>query len=329
MVFVCMSATVAVAHRFSTSNLPERERVSRWREEFARGLVQVDLEPLSADDRPFHQEANVLILPGVGMVESSGSLARYDRTRALAANGGGMVGMIVNLEGKAAASQFGRDVTLVPGDAVACTPYEPGVLTCTGQLGLVFPRAAIAARVHDIESMAMRVIPRESEPLRLLKRYLMLVRSEVVLGLDSPDVHQTVAGHIHELVALAINPSRHTRHSALSAVAAARLAQAVADIARNFTDPGLSLTVLAHRQRVSARYLQRLFETSGVSFTSRVQELRLQRASELLTQSNFPPRRISDIALEVGFADVSHFNRLFRTRFGETPTAARGYGRTS
>ena len=67
--------------------------------------------------------------------------------------------------------------------------------------------------------------------------------------------------------------------------------------------------------------MSNLLETSGVSFTSRVQELRLQRAFDLLAHSD--PRRIADIALEVGFADVSHFNRLFRARFGETPTAAR------
>ncbi len=147
MVFVCMSATVAVPTDFRP--LAYRNE-NAWREEFARGLVQVDLEPLSADDRLFHQEANILLLPGVGMVENSGSLARYDRTRALASNGGGVVGLIVNLEGKATASQFGRDVTLVPGDAVACTPYEPepGVLVCPLRLALrtCHPAAVQATR---------------------------------------------------------------------------------------------------------------------------------------------------------------------------------------
>jgi AraC-like DNA-binding protein len=34
-------------------------------------------------------------------------------------------------------------------------------------------------------------------------------------------------------------------------------------------------------------------------------------------------RRICDIALDVGFSDISHFNRLFRTRFGVSPRGAR------
>ena len=324
-----MSDTVAVARRFSTRNLPARERVSRWREEFGRGLVQVDLEPLSSDDRPFNQEANLLILPGVGMVANSGSAARYNRTRALAATAEDVVGLIVNLEGKAAASQFGRDVTLGPGDTIAVVPSEPGVLICSGQLGLVLPRAAIATRVDDIEGSAMRLIPRSSEPLRLLKRYLALVRNEVALGLDRPDLRHTVASHIHDLVALAIGPSRDTRHQSLAAVAAARLAASVADIAKNFTDPALSLTALARRQGVSPRYLQHLFETTGSTFSYRVSELRLQRAFSLLTDPGHNQKRISDIALQAGFSDISHFNRSFHRRFGDAPRNIRARGNAS
>jgi len=33
-----------------------------------------------------------------------------------------------------------------------------------------------------------------------------------------------------------------------------------------------------------------------------------------------------EIALAAGFGDVAHFNRLFRRRFGETPSGARTTG---
>jgi AraC-like DNA-binding protein len=68
--------------------------------------------------------------------------------------------------------------------------------------------------------------------------------------------------------------------------------------------------------------VHRLLETSGASFSERVNELRLQQAFMLLTEE--PPRRISDVALQVGFSDISHFNRLFRSRFGDTPRGVRG-----
>jgi AraC-like DNA-binding protein len=85
--------------------------------------------------------------------------------------------------------------------------------------------------------------------------------------------------------------------------------------------------MVARCQGISPRYLQRLMASSGTSFTERVNELRLQRAFELLTESLASAQRISDVALEVGFSDVSHFNRLFRARFGDSPRGVRCAGR--
>ncbi len=53
---------------------------------------------------------------------------------------------------------------------------------------------------------------------------------------------------------------------------------------------------------------------------------RLQRAFTLLIVPHDSARRISDIALEVGFSDISHFNRLFRARFGVSPRGVRSAG---
>ena len=36
--------------------------------------------------------------------------------------------------------------------------------------------------------------------------------------------------------------------------------------------------------------------------------------------------RICDIALQSGFSDISHFNRFFRARFGDTPSGVRALG---
>jgi transcriptional regulator GlxA family with amidase domain len=66
--------------------------------------------------------------------------------------------------------------------------------------------------------------------------------------------------------------------------------------------------------------------SSGSSFTGHVNELRLQRALKLLTEARGSAQLISDIALEVGFSDVSHFNR-FRARFGDSPRGVRYAGR--
>ena len=128
-----------------------------------------------------------------------------------------------------------------------------------------------------------------------------------------------------DLVALAITSQSAIGESCLSAVVAARLNAALHHIKVEFRDPELSVTAVARVMGISPRYLHRLLETSGASFSERVNELRLQQAFMLLTAE--PLRRISDIALEVGFSDISHFDRLFRSRFGDTPRGVRGQRR--
>jgi AraC-like DNA-binding protein len=44
----------------------------------------------------------------------------------------------------------------------------------------------------------------------------------------------------------------------------------------------------------------------------------------MLTDPRRAGHKISAIALDAGFGDLSYFNRVFRRRYDETPSAARG-----
>ncbi|PJG54823.1 AraC family transcriptional regulator [Bradyrhizobium forestalis] len=305
--------------RFTTDQLPENERLARWREEFGRTLVRVDIEPLPSDI-PFRAEAVLQNLPGVRLALCGGSEARLHRTRALAADGGDWIGLFVNLGEAASVSQRGRELVLREGDAVIVRPDEPALFSATKHLHLLFPRAALAVRTNDIAGAVMRPISHGASPLRLLLGYLHLIQGEP--GLDETALRQAAVNHIHDLAALVIGPTRDARQQARGGAAAARLSAAIELIGRSFTDPELSLAHVAERQGISPRYLQELLEKSGASFTARVNELRLKRAFALLTK--FPDRPVSEIAAQVGYSNVSHFNRLFRQRFGDRPSGVRG-----
>jgi transcriptional regulator GlxA family with amidase domain len=47
----------------------------------------------------------------------------------------------------------------------------------------------------------------------------------------------------------------------------------------------------------------------------------------MLADPDYAHLRIVDVALAAGFGDVAHFNRLFRRRFGDTPSGTRTAGR--
>src|SRR5262245_7463694 len=305
--------------RFSTDALPPRDRIPLWREELGRRVLRLDIEALS---EPFHATATLRALPGLRTFAFAGSAVRLDRSKAFVADGDDSLGLIVKLRGSSALSQRGHDVTLGAGDGVLLLHEQPGAFTSTqgSHVGLVLPRAALAERVRNLDDATMRLIPQDNEPLRLLVDYLQLVREEFALA--TPKLRRRVVGHVHDLVALAVEQRGALGETEVSAVAAARLAAALDVIAARFHEPGLTVATVARSQGISPRYLQRLIETTGTPFTARVNELRLQRAVVLLHDAR-NGERISDIALQAGFSDISYFNRLFRTRFGETPGAAR------
>ncbi len=91
---------------------------------------------------------------------------------------------------------------------------------------------------------------------------------------------------------------------------------------RRFSEPEFSAQKLAAAAGLSERYVNELLYEAGASFTTRLNELRLRKAAGLLAQAG--ERRISDIAFECGFNDLSYFNRCFRRRFGLTPIGGAG-----
>jgi AraC-like DNA-binding protein len=66
-----------------------------------------------------------------------------------------------------------------------------------------------------------------------------------------------------------------------------------------------------------------LFEQEGTTFSQYVIGQRLLRAYRILTDLRFADRSITSVAFDAGFGDLSYFNRVFRRRFGGTPSEIR------
>lgn len=97
----------------------------------------------------------------------------------------------------------------------------------------------------------------------------------------------------------------------------AGLARALTYLCKQFHEP-ISAEQLAQKAHVSASHLRFLFRDSlGLSFKLFLQHVRIAHAKRLLLES--PRRRISDVALSVGFSDFSHFQKCFRVIVGQTP----------
>lgn len=310
--------------RVSTGARPDRRRVSKWREEFARGFLRLDIEP--HDPERFRADATIRKLPGLKVGSCAISASRWRRSRALVDPGTDDFGLLFGSVGPALLSQRGRSFEIGPGDAATCSNAEPADLTLPHahgrHVGIVVPLKPLAALVPDLEAKMPLRIPRQSEPLRLLRGYLAVLTDEVTLA--SPDLSQAVVSHIHDLIALAIGASRDGAEIATGrGLRAARLRAAKADIVANLAKRDLTVAAVAGRLGISPRYLQALFEGEGTSFSQFVLRQRLTLAHKMLADPRQDHLTITAIAYAAGFGDLSYFNHAFRRRYGATPTEVR------
>jgi AraC-like DNA-binding protein len=186
---------------------------------------------------------------------------------------------------------------------------------------LVFsvPRTSIASLVKDPESAICRRL--QTKMWSLLASY---VQSADPLSLESPDLARAFATHVQDLIALTVGATRDGAEIAQErGLRAARLRAIKDDIGQHFGSSELSINALARRHGVSPRYIHKLFETEGATFTAYVMERRLVEARRMLSDWRFAGCTITEVAGNVGFGDLSYFTRSFRRRFGMTPSDAR------
>ena len=86
-------------------------------------------------------------------------------------------------------------------------------------------------------------------------------------------------------------------------------------------DPAISIDAAAIHLNVSRRVVQQILQEMNTSFTEFIIEERLLATATRLSGSSGVA--ISQIAYLSGFNDVSHFNHLFKRRFGVAPSEYR------
>jgi len=83
----------------------------------------------------------------------------------------------------------------------------------------------------------------------------------------------------------------------------------------------LELDSVARRLATSRRQLQRAFAEAGrTSFRTRLAEVRMQKALELLREGSMPVR---DVATSVGYRQAAQFAKTFRRHHGRPPSSVR------
>ncbi|MDQ2623715.1 MAG: helix-turn-helix domain-containing protein [Actinomycetota bacterium] len=230
--------------------------------------------------------------------------------------------LTLQVRGTGVLVQDGREATLRPGDIALYDTSRPYTLDFAEDLALVC--VMIPHRRIDV-------------PVESLDR-LTAVRMEGSQGLPGA-VGQFLAGVTSTLARLDPATALRVTHNAMDLVTTlvehklglaergdshALLRHRIDTyINANLADPTLSPEKIAAASYISTRYLHAIFHRRGTTVSRWVRERRLEHARrELLVPSSLR-RSVAQVAVAWGFVDASHFSKVFRERFGTSPSQYR------
>jgi LacI family transcriptional regulator len=135
-------------------------------------------------------------------------------------------------------------------------------------------------------------------------------------------LHDAICGRPHLPALILIPPARvverlSTDHLAVEDDLVRQVLQKIK--ARH--EPRLGVAQLAESLGVSKSSLEKRFKAAtGKTVFTEIHRFRMDRARRLVSETNLP---VDEISERIGIADTKRFGKLFKQRFGDTPTAFR------
>ncbi len=307
------------ALRFTTESYPERERLHAWRTVLETMGLRAGEIPST---RPLH-----------GMVESRTSTGGFElsvvasmaQTIELGSGATESVMIALVLDGSATFAADGNREPLAANDLVCVPSRERASLIFESDFRVFVvraPRAAIGGRLFAAASMRAGRIGGDAGIGHVFAAFLTSI-GESLDALSASELHPLELALAELIVASLAAHRRESDMARLTSSQAAIFSRVCRSIDARLGDPQISLALIAKEERVSPRYLQKLFEAGGHSFSAYLRSRRLERCRAELVDPLYAKMSISDICFRWGFNDPAHFSRAFREQYQTSPRAFR------
>ncbi|RKP49768.1 acetamidase/formamidase family protein [Pararobbsia silviterrae] len=305
--------------RFTTESYPRVERLRAWRDALERiGLQASALGPERELNGTLHSRTSI------GGFDLS-VVASVAQTLSLNTSHVDSLLIVLNIDGAAKLVCDGRHESMGPHDLVYLPSREHASLKFESDFRALIvrvPRAAIGARLLAPSAMRVARIAGHAGIGHVFAGFLASIAESIEsLSVDHLRPLELALG---EFMIASLSAYQTEGHfSGLSASQAAIFARACRRIDAQLGDSDLNVATIAKEEGVSARYLQKLFETAGQSFSTYLRIRRLERCRAELIDPLYMKMSISAICFRWGFNDPAHFSRAFRDQYQTSPRAFR------
>ncbi|UOT03273.1 helix-turn-helix domain-containing protein [Rhodococcus opacus] len=301
---------------------------ARWRRAISEAFVPLDAHPIGGGAPSFHGSLHCAALgSAMQLSEVSGTHVRVRRTaETIRKADPGFVKFGMQVSGNGILRQGDHEAPLSPGDfAVYDTrvPYELHFADDFTMFVVMLPRDALKISSGVLDAVVGRRIRGHDGVGALISPFLMQLRHNLQNGTlpSTPMFEDAVADLLSAAFDETAPPLRERSGPTL-------LASAKTFIDHHLSDPDLNTVMVATAHHISARYLQKLFETDGRTVASWIRSRRLDKCRRDLADPRLTQETIRTICARYGFLDTAHFSRLFKDTFGQSPSSFRGHALT-
>ena len=303
----------------STAGVPPKERLEFWR----RSVLH-RMDPVAPKDES-HFSGRMVHIAGNGcdFVDHASEAihTRRDAQRLRKDDGDEIILSLVGRRGSTHLSHAGQHK--LRGDDLCVADFTRPIEHVRSRhrdITLIFTRERLAAAFKgDLSKLAGRLLPRHGIAA-LLRSHLRLIATEAE-RLSSAERAVALAAAA-EMALLALQAACQVSAD-VAGFPDGIHAAALALIRQNCWNPELGPDAVAAGLGCSRAKLYRVFSARDASVAKTIWNERLDQARRMLTAPEHSSAYIADVAFRSGFIDMPTFNRMFKKRFGMTPSESR------
>jgi AraC-like DNA-binding protein len=310
---------------FSTRGLAPEQRLDRWNDWISDSFTVLEATP-HRDPRKFNNSLQKAELASLSMARVVSQPSRVEHTAGMVQLADEEV-FLLHLQGQGRSQhrQAGREALLQAGDFTLCDSaraYSVDFTECNEMFVLRIPKTRMQQFIANADDLVGKAIDARQGVAAMTSAMFRSAWHDGALSGGDAHFQARLEENVLNMLPLVYGEQvKGTRVS--NDPQQLRLAAVKRFIDDNLSNMDLNLDSIAAAQRISKRYLHKLFASENMTVRRYVQSQRLSLAKGLLADARYDAEPVEAIAFRCGFQSSSHFNRLFKSCFGLTPSQFR------
>jgi AraC family transcriptional activator of tynA and feaB len=308
---------------YSTRDVATHRKVEFWDEHASDVITRLHVEPVR--EVAFDASLKAAQFGGIGFVEAISTPTRVVHSHTSVASHAAAAYLVhIQCRGTCINRQANTEVVLGAGDFVLCDNTLPCELVLGGEnhmLVLRIPQALLKRRIPTPELYINRHMRGDRGSSFLAANFVTLFWQECQEALTQPSADR-LAESVCDLLATAFMESgcASLDGSTVQTLWKLRIRRF---IDMHLSDPELTPTAIASYFKISPRYVHKLYASEDEAVSRYILRRRLEACHRSLTDVNQSAKTVSTVAFDWGFNNTTHFARVFRERYGVSPSDLR------